>query len=453
MDWFSFCLTGITLLAHSALHLFFLLRLTEKAPKLWYFSLYLLLLSLLEISCIALNVHTVLAIAAQTVTLYGMSRFVMKNRSSISWTAALLAVYISQLSFGIINGLEILVISPSERGWRLYGLVLLATLLSFLLCAGCYLLILMFAPFHEAGLDASQRSCPAPDIRLLLFPCLFSFSTELYILQTAYQVLPVSRSPAQSGKQLLLISLQALGIGAVLSIIYAYQRICQSFQARAALSSLAQAAQAQKAYLEEAKSRNQKTRAFRHDIRNHLAVLRGLLEQDNVEKAKAYLKSLESASASLSLPWHTGNPVVDILLEEKLGFAQAKGIRTEVSLLLPESCQIDDFDLCVIFANALDNAIAACLSAKSSQRDPLIGASSPFLRISGERQGDFCLLEFQNTCLEGPLPPMGVGLSNIQAVAETYHGTIMAEKDGASYRLNVLLNISLQSERHSSQSH
>ena len=62
----------------------------------------------------------------------------------------------------------------------------------------------------------------------------------------------------------------------------------------------------------------------------------------------------------MSFPYQTGNPVVDILPREKLGLA--KEIAAEVSLVLPKSCGIDDFDLCVLFANALDNAIAACRS-------------------------------------------------------------------------------------------
>ena len=82
-------------------------------------------------------------------------------------------------------------------------------------------------------------------------------------------------------------------------------------------------------------------------------------------------------------------------------------------------------DLCVIFANALDNAIAACRS----------------IRITGRQQGDFYLLAFENTCLEGPLPPAGTGLANIRAAAEKYRGAVLAEKEGGRFTLNVLLNV------------
>ncbi|MCI9155008.1 MAG: sensor histidine kinase, partial [Ruminococcus sp.] len=164
--------------------------------------------------------------------------------------------------------------------------------------------------------------------------------------------------------------------------------------------------------------------------------LSALLNNNKLEESKAYLQKLETVSTTLSFPCQTGNSVVDILLGEKLKMAKADGITAEVSLFLPTPCGIDDFDLCVIFANALDNAISACQSIE--------GVRS--IRISGERQGDFYMLAFENTCSDNPLPPTGTGLSNIRAVAEKYHGAMLTEKIERRFSLNVLLNISIHPE-------
>ena len=86
----------------------------------------------------------------------------------------------------------------------------------------------------------------------------------------------------------------------------------------------------------------------------------------------------------------------------------------------------------VLFANALDNAIAACRANDGAKA----------IRISGKQQGDFYMLTFENTCSSEPLPPAGTGLSNIKAVAERYHGALMTEKNGRQFYLSVLLNIS-----------
>ena len=46
-------------------------------------------------------------------------------------------------------------------------------------------------------------------------------------------------------------------------------------------------------------------------------VLDGLLRSGKLEEGREYLKKLEAVSESLSFPYQTGNPVVDILLGEK----------------------------------------------------------------------------------------------------------------------------------------
>ena len=226
-----------------------------------------------------------------------------------------------------------------------------------------------------------------------------------------------------------LFFLQITELAALLCTLYAYRQLCRGFQAQVELQSLTQAAQAQKVYIAEARARYEQTKSFRHDIKNHLSVLDGLLKNEKLDEGREYLKKLETVSEALSFPYQTGNQVVDILLGEKLGLA--KEITAEVSLVLPNPCGIDDFDLCVLFANVLDNAITACRAQD--------GAKS--IRISGKRQGDFYMLTFENTCSQEPLPPAGTGLSNIRVVAEKYHGAVLTEKTGGRFSLNVLLNV------------
>lgn len=93
------------------------------------------------------------------------------------------------------------------------------------------------------------------------------------------------------------------------------------------------------------------------------------------------------------------------------------------------------------FANALDNAIQACAGME--------GTTS--IRMAGEQQGSFYLLEFENTCLPKASPAMGTGLSNIKTVAEKYGGAMTFETSGALFRLHVLLDISVRPDGISGQ--
>lgn len=426
MDYFSLCLDGLCLLGQSVIHIAFVSRLTGKKEKIWNFAIYFFLLCTMQLFFTAFDVPSVLSIGAELLVLFSVNSLALRNRQSVSWAASILAVYISQLSFGIVNSVEAILFPRVVGKTLLYLLLLLATLTVFAICACCCGAVLKFL-----SLTGDRQM---PYVGLVLFPGLFFFAAELYILQTSYSVLPSSISLGEAGKHGALLVMQILGMAALFCTLYAHQHICRSFQTQAALQSLAQAAQAQKTYITEAQMRYEQTKAFRHDIANHLSVLDGLLNSEKLDESKAYLQKLKTTSTSLSFPYQTGNPVVDILLSEKLGLA--KEIIAEVSLLLPRPCGIDDFDLCVIFANALDNAINACRSVE--------GVKS--IRISGERQGDFYMLAFENTCSDEPLPPAGTGLSNIKAVAEKYHGAILTEKADRHFSLNVLLNISLHPE-------
>ena len=413
MDYFALFLDSLCLLVgHGVMHMVFISRLTGKKLKKWYFAAYFLLLGMIQLISDRLALDGTLPVGMGVLALYGLSRYGMGNQRSVSWLAAVLSFYISQLSFGIINSVEAALFPRFIGSPLFYLLFLAAQLLFFVLCAGCYYAVLRLLTWAEDS--------QTPYIGLLLFPGLFFFAAELYILQTAYSFFAPVISLEEVGKHSTLLLLQVMGLAALLCTLYAYRQLCQGFQAQAELQSLTQAAHEQKVYIAEAQARYEQTKSFRHDIKNHLSVLDGLLRSGK----------LEAVSEALSFPYQTGNPVVDILLGEKLGLA--KEIAAEVSLVLPKPCGIDDFDLCVLFANALDNAITACRANDGAKA----------IRISGKQQGDFYMLTFENTCSDEPLPPAGTGLSNIKAVAEKYHGALLTEKNGRQYYLSVLLNIS-----------
>ncbi len=418
---------GLFLAGQSVMHVFFTGRLTGKKPKILSFAVYFFMLCVIQCLKFPPSLSGILSAGMGVLALYSISRFLLKNQKAVSWLAAVLAFYISQLSFGIINSVEAAVF-PYFIGNQMLSLLVWTALAAFFaLCCCCYAAVLRLLP----------RTENAPYI--LLFPGLFFFAAELYILHTSYSFITTSFSLEEAGKHSVLLFLQLMGLAALFCALYAYRQICQGFQTQAQLRSLTQAAQAQKIYIAEAQMRYEQTKAFRHDIKNHLSVLNGLLNSGKTDESKAYLKKLETVSESLSFPYQTGNPVVDILLGEKLRLT--KEVMLDISVCLPDPCGIDDLDLCVIFANALDNAINACRFLEGEKT----------IRIMGKRQGDFYLLIFENTCSGEPLPPAGTGLSNIKAAAEKYHGAVLAEKTGQVFSLHVLLNISLHPKNISAQ--
>ena len=148
------------------------------------------------------------------------------------------------------------------------------------------------------------------------------------------------------------------------------------------------------------------------------------------------MEDLDDMAEKMSFPCSTNNPVVDILVGNKLGIAKGMGIDVDCSLLLPYPCGLRDIDICIVLSNALDNAIQAVKS--------LDAGTEKYIRVSGRIQGDFLMMETENSFHGKRAFKKGTGLLNINAVAEKYGGAMSIETQENVFVLHVLLIIPQQ---------
>lgn len=234
-----------------------------------------------------------------------------------------------------------------------------------------------------------------------------------------------------------MLTIQLLGIASLYCILFSHKKLLENFRLNIRLSLLKQEEDSLSQYVAEAKTRYEKTKSFRHDIKNHITVLKKLLQDEKSEQAANYLRDMEEITETLSFPCNTNNPIVDILIGNKLGMAKNMNIDVSCSLVLPYPCSIRDIDFVVILSNALDNAVHACKSMDDSKK---------YIRVSGNIQGDFILIEIENSCQKKGLFRKGTGLLNIQTVAEKYHGAVSIKAQDKSFFLSVLLIVPKHSE-------
>lgn len=227
--------------------------------------------------------------------------------------------------------------------------------------------------------------------------------------------------------------MQLLGMASLFCILFAYKKLLLSFRLSTELSLLEQKERSLNQYVEEAKSHYEKTKSFRHDIKNHITVVKELLQGGKTEEAIHYIGDMENIAGELLFPCGTNNPVVDILMGNKLGIAKSMGIDVCCSLLLPYPCGLRDIDLCIILSNGLDNAIHACRTTDAG--------AQRYIRISGRIQGDFLMIEIENSYQGKDGFKRGTGLSNIKTVAEKYNGAMSVKTQGNVFVLHVLLII------------
>lgn len=181
------------------------------------------------------------------------------------------------------------------------------------------------------------------------------------------------------------------------------------------------------------------TKRLRHDLKNHLTVLSGLAENEEWEKLKGYLKNMREAAQMEAGEEATGNRVVDILLNQKRKMAERKNAAWECDVKMPRECHIQEFDLCVLFGNILDNAV-----------EGIQGISKPFIQIRAGAVKRCFLLEVKNSAdREGQdktgaaggkdLKEYGIGLLNVRDVVCKYNGTMNIEMEEGVFVISVLI--------------
>ena len=315
---------------------------------------------------------------------------------------------------------------------------------SFLLSGFCYYIVYRYFSRDDLYPADDLCSADAPDTAmgmqqmfLIFVPILMIFIMSNYINAIEYDFqfeILVDKGPAGhffSHGQML--AMYFLGLASLFCILFSYKKLQQIFRLSTEISLLEQQEHSLNQYVEEAKTRYDETKSFRHDIRNHIIVVKKLLQNGKLEEAVTYMEDLDDMAEKMSFPCSTDNPVVDILVGNKLGIAKSMGIDVDCSLLLPYPCGIRDIDICIVLSNALDNAIHAV-------KNPGAGIEK-YIRVSGRIQGDFLMMEIQNSFHGKGAFKKGTGLSNVKKVAEKYGGAMSIETQENVFVLHVLLII------------
>lgn len=227
--------------------------------------------------------------------------------------------------------------------------------------------------------------------------------------------------------------IQLLGLASLFCVMAAYKKLMQNVELATQLSLLRQEEHFLNQYVTEAKARYEKTRSFRHDIKNHMTVIREFLKNAKLKEALQYMEDMEAMAEELSFSCSTNHPTADILIGNKLGIAESMGIDASCSLVLPYPCFVRDIDFGIILSNALDNAIHAC--------EKMDAGAEKYISVTGRMQGDFILMEIENSFQGNGQPVKGTGLSNIRTAAEKYQGAVSIHTQNGVFRLSVLLII------------
>lgn len=192
-------------------------------------------------------------------------------------------------------------------------------------------------------------------------------------------------------------------------------------------------------YYEGLKREQNQVHTLRHDLRNHLTVLQGLLEREEKEKAKDYLLELTQSSALCGVKRICENELVNVVLSSKLEAMQQKEIRSDFAVQMPEKIGIADVDLCALLSNALDNAMEAAEKAEEKRVMLRIRTDKGMLMLRLENSG---ALSDESGSFETTKPDKkrhGFGLPRMREITQRYGGYLEATTSKGHFELTVCL--------------
>ena len=197
-------------------------------------------------------------------------------------------------------------------------------------------------------------------------------------------------------------------------------------------------------YYQGLRQQETQVRRLRHDLRNHLTAVRGLLEQGDEQGAIGYLDQIAGSPALRGTRRLCENEAANAVLTAKAEAMEREGVAADFAVSLPRDLPVADMDLCALLGNALDNALEGTRDA---------GERRITVRCKADK-GLF-MLRVENT-LGGAVQPdlattkadkaaHGFGIPGMREIAERYGGTLDAGAREGAFELVVCLPLTGQS--------
>lgn len=178
-----------------------------------------------------------------------------------------------------------------------------------------------------------------------------------------------------------------------------------------------------------------------HDMKQHVAYLQDLLENDKKEDALQYLSVISDKIDKSKYLVKSGNFSVDSVVNFKLQNADKQNIKVTTDICIPSEFGIDSFDIVAILGNLLDNALEGVKTSKDK-----------WIRIEITFDKGVITMQIQNSfdgivrmdgesfvTKKADRDKHGFGIKSVKETVEKYNGDIQFENNETTFTVELLL--------------
>ncbi len=183
---------------------------------------------------------------------------------------------------------------------------------------------------------------------------------------------------------------------------------------------------------------NRTLRSQRHDYMNHLQVVISMIELEEYDNLKEYLEPVYLDIQKTGKALKTSKPAVNALLSAKAGEAESKGIDMYLQIKSDlKYLSIQDWELCKVLSNIIDNAVTAlCGDESCSKKSVIVDITEDKEKYIFEisNNGPMIPIEMQKNIFKYGITSKdeeghGIGLAIVEKVVKEHAGTIMFQSN------------------------
>ncbi|MEG0367689.1 MAG: GHKL domain-containing protein, partial [Coprobacillus sp.] len=201
----------------------------------------------------------------------------------------------------------------------------------------------------------------------------------------------------------------------------------------------------EKQYIKEVGERNELVRAFRHDFKNKVTIISGLIQKNLSAEAITELETILGETLDLTVETYVDNVYVDTAIDAKVKIIKRKGFEFNETYGLISIGNICAADLALAVALAMDNAIEAVENIKDAQQkislDIRTNKNYIIMTLSNSIQPG-TKVQFSHTSKTEQIENHGFGVKKIKSIADAYDGDAKYEVYDDHVTLKLFMSIS-----------